>query len=68
MRCTNNSTSIINWDGVQCTALAPPFVAHSQNKTFIGAWLTRSEVSSLRLRRGRGQVDKPVVSSPRPSD
>jgi len=67
-KCINNSTSIINWDGVECTTLAPPFVFHSPNKMVIGAWFTRSEVSSPRLRRGRGQDSKPVASTPRPSD
>jgi len=59
---------MVNWDGVEVSKLAPAFVSDSKNVAIITEWKTRSEASSMRLRRGRGRDGQPVVPAPRPSE
>jgi len=63
-----NCHKMVNWDGVEVSKLAPAFVSDSKNVAIITEWKTRSEASSMRLRRGRGRDGQPVVPAPRPSE
>ena len=65
---SSNPINVMDWHGVECSTLAPSFIADSGDISLISDWKVRSEASSMRLRRGRGRVDKPVVSTARPSD